>query len=117
MAIEADLFQALQGLVGGRVYPDLAPADVGLPFVTFQQVGGQPINFLAGAPDKENGRFQLNVWSDDREQATALLRQIRRTLVEDPRLLATVMTGVVWPYEPLTKLYGATQDFSIWFDA
>ncbi|WP_029043355.1 DUF3168 domain-containing protein [Cupriavidus sp. WS] len=117
MAIEADLRQALSGLFGDRIFPDVAPPDVGLPFSTYQQIGGQPLNFLAGVPDKENGRFQLNIWSDDREQASQLMREARKIMCLHPALLATIMTGVLARYEPETKLYGAQQDFSIWFDA
>lgn len=115
MAIEADLASVIGPFVGDRVFPDEAPEDVGLPFATYQQIGGQPLNFLAGVPDKENGRFQVNVWSDDREQANALMREIRAALCVAP-LQATVMTGVLATKEPMTKLYGAQQDFSIWFN-
>lgn len=114
MSIEAELRNVIGPMVGDRVYPDTAPADAGLPFVIYQQIGGQPLNFLAGVPDKENGRFQVVVWSDDREQANQLLRDIRATLCVAP-LQAVVMTGVNALLEPETDLRGAQQDFSIWF--
>lgn len=114
MSIEAELRSVIGPMVGDRVYPDTASGDVGLPFVIYQQVGGQPMNFLAGVPDVENGRFQVVVWSDDREQANALLRDIRAALCVAP-LQAVVMNGVSSLLEPETGLRGAQQDFSIWF--
>lgn len=114
MSIEATLFEVIGPLVDGRVFPDTASGKTELPFVIYQQIGGQPVNYLAGVPDKENGRFQVVVWSDDREQANALLRAIRASLCVAP-LQATVMNGVNSLYEPETGLRGAQQDFSIWF--
>lgn len=114
MSIEADLAAVIGPFVSERVYPDDAPEDADFPFATYQQIGGQPLNYLDGVPQEEIGRFQVNVWSDDREQANAVLRQIRGALCVAP-LWATVMTGLQARREPLTKLYGAQQDFSILF--
>ncbi|RLK45948.1 DUF3168 domain-containing protein [Cupriavidus plantarum] len=114
MSIEADLATTIGPLVGDRVFPDDAPEDTPLPYATYQQIGGQPLNYLEGVPTEELGRFQINVWGDDREAVNALLRQIRGVLCVAP-MWATVMTGLVARKEPLTKLYGAQQDFSILF--
>lgn len=114
MSIEADLAAVIGPFVGDRVFPDDAPEDAGMPYATYQQIGGQPINYLEGAPQEEIGRFQVNVWSDDREQANDVLRKIREALCAAP-LRATIMTGLLARKEPLTKVYGAQQDFSILF--
>lgn len=115
MTVEADIFNALKGLVTNRVYPDDAPMGVALPFIVYQQVGGQAINYLAGVPDKRNGRFQFDVWAATRKDAAALIRQVEDALRLDQTLLADTMTGALATREPETNLYGYTQDFSIWF--
>lgn len=117
MTVEADLLTVLDPLVGGRVYADVGPEDVVKPYLTFQQVGGTPVNFMSGIPDKRNGRFQINVWATSRLEAMSLIRQ-----VEDAVRLSTVLNavtdgGAVAVYEPETELSGARQDFSIWFQA
>ncbi len=39
MTVEADIFNALSPLVGGRVFPDDAPFDTVKPYITEQQIG------------------------------------------------------------------------------
>lgn len=117
MTVEADLLAVLDPLVAQRVYPDVGPDNVVMPYVTYQQVGGVPANFMSGVPDKRNGRFQINVWSRTRVEAMSLIRQIEDAVRLSTVLLATTEGGAVAVYEPETKLYGARQDFSIWFQA
>lgn len=117
MTVEADLIAVLDPLVSSRVYPDVGADGAATPYVTYQQVGGVPANFLAGVPDKRNGRFQINVWSLTRAEAMSLIRQIEDAVRLSSTLRATTEGGAVAVYEPETKLYGARQDFSIWFQA
>lgn len=117
MTVETDLYAALQGLVAGRVYPDVGPPGVTLPYLTYQQVGGDPANFLEGLPSKRNGRFQFNSWAATRVEAAALIRQVEDTLRASAQLRATTLAGAVAVYDEETHRYGARQDLSIWFDA
>ncbi|RYE43987.1 MAG: DUF3168 domain-containing protein [Hyphomicrobiales bacterium] len=100
-----------------RVFPDVAPGDVGKPYFTYQQVGGPGLNFLNGIPDKRQGRFQVNVWSSTRTQAMSLIRQAEDALRLSSALNATTQGGAVAVYEDDTELYGARQDFAITFQA
>ncbi len=112
--LETNIFNALSPLVGARVYPDIAPAGTALPYITYQQVGGKPVNFLgAESSDKKNARMQINVWSSSRLQAALISRSIEDCLVLTP-LFGTVEGGAIASYEPELKLYGAMQDFSFW---
>ncbi|CAG9177752.1 DUF3168 domain-containing protein [Cupriavidus pampae] len=115
MTIEADLRTALGALVAGRVYPDTAPDGVVLPFIVYQQVGGDVVDFLAGAPDKQNGRFQIEVWGTTRAQASALIRQVATIVPENPALLGSPLGGALSNYDGVLNWYGAQQDFSLWF--
>lgn len=102
-------------MAGDRVFPDEAPAETALPYVTYTQIGGRALTFLAGLPDKRNGRFQFNVWATTRDEASTLMRAIADVLELDDVLQATPLGELAGTQEPETKLYGATQDFSIWF--
>ena len=115
MTVEGDLYQAMKGFVGNRVYPDVAPQNPALPFIVYQQVGGTPLNFLSGVPDKRNGRFQINVWGETRIQAASIARQVEDAIRLDPKLLAHTLNGAYGRYEDTTGWYGMQQDFSIFF--
>jgi hypothetical protein len=114
MTIEKDIFDALKGLVGNRVYPDVAPSGAVKPYITYQQVGGTAWNFLeATLTGKRNGRFQVNVWTDTRAAAASLSRSVEDALVQNVK--AFVLGAPVSTYEDDLKLYGTRQDFSINF--
>lgn len=114
MSIEAAVFNALKGLVANRVYPDFAPDGATLPFITYQQVGGQAISFMDQAnPDKRNARVQVNVWAASRSAASALSKQVEDALRFLPA--STVTGAAVSEYESALKLYGTRQDFSFWY--
>jgi hypothetical protein len=118
MSVEDSIFAALKTLVADRVYRDVAPQTVtALPRITFQQVGGAPVNFVDATtlPDKKNARFQVNVWAADRDSAAALSRSVEDTLRAYTALQTTVLDEPTAVYEQDTRLYGTRQDFSFWF--
>lgn len=117
MSMEALIVSTLGPLVGGRVYPDVAPQGVAaLPRIVYQQVGGTATNFLDSAtlPSRENGRFQIAVWAATRLQAAGASRQARDALRVEAGLHTTVLSEMLAVHEPETNLYGALQDFSFW---
>jgi hypothetical protein len=117
VTIETDLQALLSPLVGGEVYPDVG-IDPVLPYITYQQVGGESISFMeATVPSKRNGRFQVNTWADNRLQASALMRQAADLLITTATLQATALGEPIATYDDETKRYGARQDFSVWFAA
>lgn len=120
MGVEQALRQALIAAVGDevgdRVFPDSAPYGTATPYVVYAQVGGDPVQFVEGAlPDKQNGRWQINVWAVLRDDASRIARQIGRALVGSP-LRATILNGVAAAYDEGTDLRGTRQDFSIWHE-
>lgn len=117
MTVEVSIFTALKALVNNRVYRDITPDSViELPRITFQQVGGEPVNFMdPTVPSKKNSRFQINVWGEDRDAVMALAGQVEDALRVYANLQTTVLGAPVATYEDDTKLYGARQDFSFWF--
>lgn len=117
MSLESTIFDALKTLVSNRVYPDVAPELVTRPYITYQQVGGQSVNFVDSAtvPSRKNARIQINTWADTRAAAAALARQVEDTLRAVSALQATVLAAPVAVYEQDTQLRGTHQDFSVWF--
>lgn len=111
---ETNIVSVLSALVSNRVYPDVAPLNAVLPFITYQQVGGVGYNYLAGvSSDKKNARIQVNVWSATRNQAMTIIRQVEDEMCKAP-ILALVEGAAIARYDTETKQYGAMQDFSIW---
>lgn len=116
MSVETTIFEALRGLVNDRVFPDVAPEETQRPYITYQQVGGESVNFVdATVPTKKNGRWQINVWADSRLDAAPLARLVEDTLRVIPELQTTVLGAPIARYDEETKLRGMTQDFSFWF--
>lgn len=116
MTVEKAIFDALRGLAGDRVFPDFAPEGTARPYVTYQQMGGLPVNFMdAAAPSLKNSRFRLNVWADTRAGAAALCLVCEQALRAAPALRTTVLTNPLSLADPETRLRGTSQDFSFWF--
>ncbi len=115
MSIEAQVFAALSGLVAGRALPDFAPSGTALPFITYQAVGGTPVNYIDPAlPDRENTRLQVNVWASTRSAASALGKQVEIAMRLATGLQVEVLTGRIATYDDETECRGTMQDFSIW---
>jgi hypothetical protein len=115
MSLEPQIFEALRGLVEDRVYPDIAP-DAELPYITYQQVGGKPINFTDGAtPDRKNARIQVDVWAATRLEASRINAEVETAIRALSALQPTVLTGRTDTYDPPTGARGAMQDFSLWY--
>lgn len=113
MTLEEQVHAALQGLAGGKVFPDLAPAGTLPPYIVYQAVGGAPINFVGGeAPGKENTIVQVSAWAATRIAASALGKQIEGTLRAQAALQAEVASGRAATYDDATGYRGTTQDFS-----
>lgn len=124
MSIEATIFATLKTLVDSRVYRDITPAnkrDV-LPRITFQQVGGEAINFMSGdRPSKKNARVQINCWGERRDDTSALARRVEDAMRAQTSLSTTVLGAAVSLFEPGAgpsgaDLYGTMQDFDCWYD-
>lgn len=113
MTVETSIYTALKSLVSNRVYRDLAPDTVTeLPRITFQQVGGNSLNFLEGGPvGLRTPRIQVNVWHSRRDEANALAIQVENALRSYVGLQTTVLGEFVATFEEDTKLFGTRQDF------
>jgi hypothetical protein len=123
MSLETAVYSTLKGLVENRVFRDIAPDDrPTLPRITFQQVGGRAVNFMSGdKPSKKNARVQINCWGLRRDDVMALARLVEDAMRANTLLATTVLGSAVSTFEPKAApngadLYGAMQDFSVWYD-
>ena len=58
--IQEQLFSALSGVAGGRVFPNVAPNNVAKPYVVYSRVASTPENTLADGVPVENTRIQID---------------------------------------------------------
>jgi hypothetical protein len=115
MTVEADVFSLLAPLVSGRVFPDIAPPNTQLPYMTYQQIGGAVVTFIDPAiPSKKNGAFQINVWAGRRAEASALALAVETAMLGATAFQARPMAALLATNEPSLSLYGTIQEFSIW---
>lgn len=115
MSLESTIYDALQALVDGRVYPEVAPEESAIPRIVYQQVGGMGFAYQESTlPDHENVRLQIVTWGDDRENVTALAKLVEAAILAAPALQATPLGNRTSLYEEDTRLRGALQQFSIW---
>jgi hypothetical protein len=111
--VEMQLFYALRNLVANRMYPDVAPVNVGMPYITYQQVGGYPVQFLDGTQaNKARPRFQINVWGGTRREIAALAATIANTLCNTPELQTIIESEPTALHDEATDIRGSMQDFT-----
>ena len=116
MTPDSTLITLLGGLVAGECYPDFAPEGAGLPRIVYQQVGGLAVDHQEGKPaDLENARMQITCWSAERDQSTALAKQVEDALLAAPTPVQATRRGArVSVVDDDTGLRGARQDYSMW---
>lgn len=114
MTIETDIVTVVGALVSNRIYADTAGPGVVIPYVTYQQVGGQVLNPIRGVPAERMARIQFNVWATTRQSANSLMRQIEDALRASP-YYGRPDGALIATYEPVTKLRGAQQDISFFW--
>lgn len=115
MSLEASLFTILSPLVGGRVYPDLTPEPATFPCIIYQQVGGKAADYVEKTlPANDNARVQILVWSKSRLEASSIMHQARVAIIGSS-LNARTVAGSISQYHEYLALYGARQDFDIFF--
>lgn len=112
--MEASLFTLLKAICP-RTYPDFAPTSTVRPYVTFQKIGGQAINYTGGEiPTERNADVQINVWSDTRLQADTLIQQIEDALRSATAFTARPNAAPMTDFDADMQVYACLQDYSIW---
>jgi hypothetical protein len=117
MSVEADIFTVLGPLVSNRVYPDTAPLNTTKPYIVYQRIGGRVITPLGkDIPDKQNARVQVMCWAATRLGSSNLALQVEDTMRTSEVFVAcSPESAPVSMNEPDLGIYGAAQDFTIWY--
>jgi hypothetical protein len=114
--LEEKLYAVLTAICP-RVFPDFAPVDTPRPYVTFQQFGGEVIDFITqDVPALENAAMQVNVWADSRVEAKATILLVEAALIGSTTLQASPQAAAVSDFDADMERYCSRQDFSIWAD-
>lgn len=124
MTLAEDLFAALgqyaglNALVGARIYPDVAPQGVAVPYVVWQEISDLEVNDLGGSSAESGGldqyRVQVTCWAATGTQARAIRKQVRAAMAASALFRSIQIDARSAGFEPDTKLYGAQSDFSVW---
>lgn len=116
MTIEEHIFRIVEPLI--TVYPDKAPINAQLPYLTYQRFGGQSVTFVDKTlPDKKNAVIQINCWASSAIEASNLIMRVEKSLLADPTVTASAITEPVSTFDddPESAITGRMQDFSIWY--
>lgn len=112
--IEPQLVTILGGLVGNRVFPDVAPEGTALPYCLYEQIGGKPFQYVtADVAEQKSSLIQISVWCETRAQAKELIGKIEDAVIVAP-LHATVSSGARSAFDQETNERGFMQDFYFW---
>lgn len=114
MALESDLMARLL-TVCPRVHIGTAPFDTKLPYVTWQHIGGDPLEWLDNTvADKRNAQIQINTWAATPLQAFQLIQVIEATLrAAMPALIARPLSEPIGAYDDADVASGYLQSYTI----
>jgi hypothetical protein len=115
MTIEQEIYSLLSPLVNKRVYPDTPPEVFDIPFIVYQQVGGNAVQYVDNTlPDKRHSRIQISVWADTRNEANTIAHKVEEMLV-GAGINCEIYGGLTAVYDSVVRIYGTRQDFGFWF--
>ena len=110
--IQQDLFAALSGVTGGRVFPNVAPNNVQKPYVVYARVSSAPENTLADGAPVENTRLQVDCFDTTYAAALALAETVKAAIKSSA--ITHVLLLEQDQFEPEALLHRVILDFSIW---
>lgn len=86
MSLEQGLHAALvadgtvNGLVAGRIYPEIMPQDVVYPAISYQRISTTRYQLLEGVDDFTQARLQVDCWCDSYAQVKTLALAVKSAL-------------------------------------
>ena len=110
--IQQNLFAALAGVAGGRVFPNVAPNNVSKPYVVYSRVSIAPENTLADGASVENTRLQVDCFDTTYSAAVALAETVKAAMKSSA--ITHVLLLEQDQFEPEALLHRVILDFSVW---
>ena len=110
--IQQDLFAALAGVAGGRVFPNVAPNNVQKPYLVYARVSSAPENTLADGAPIENPRLQVDCFDTTYAAAVALAETVKDAVKSSA--ITHVLLLEQDQFAPEALLHRVILDFSIW---
>lgn len=86
MSLEEGLRSALvadgtvNGLIAGRIYPEIMPQDVVYPAISYQRISTVRYQMLEGVDDFTQARLQVDCWSDTYSGVKSLATAVKSAL-------------------------------------
>lgn len=102
----------LTASIGTRIYPDIAPQDVELPYIVYTRSGSEPAYTIHGPKAAELANMSVQIWNKSRFSVD----QIGLEVVKAMNAHECFHTNHFGGYEADTELYAAQFDFSVWED-
>lgn len=109
--IADELYTALSGLAGGRVYPRLAPQGVAAPYLVYWHVANQEDPLYPQSVGYNRYRLQIEAWAAGYGELVTLRGQIHAAVAAMPELIDTGPDFETEP-NPDTGLFGWVFDFT-----
>ena len=110
--MQAQLFTAISGVAGGRVFPNLAPNDVQTPYLVYLRVASVPENTLADGVPIDNTRVQIDCFDTTYAAALTLAESVKAALRASNITFVLLMEQDQFEFDAL--LHRVILDFSIW---
>ena len=114
MSLESTLMAKLQATCP-RVHIGTAPFGTAMPYVTWQHIGGDTLEWLDNTvADKRNAQIQINTWAATPLQAFQLIKTIEATLrAAMPALIARPLSEPIGAYDDTDTHSGYLQSYTI----
>ncbi len=125
MTVEAALYSLLKNnagvaaKVGDRIYPNILPQNIQYPCLSFRNVSTQSDQTMSGISGFAQGRFQIDVWSNNHLEACQIREVVRLALqayrgtVDGVVLQEVQYENATTLYEPELRVHHIAMDFLI----
>lgn len=116
MPLETELV-TLVATVVPNTWAKVAPNDAELPYLVYNQIGGQAPTFMGReVPSKRNADMQIDIYCETDLEAIAKMLAVESVLTLATTLQAKPVGAMRGTLDDESDLRGASQDFTIWAD-
>lgn len=113
MSAETEIFTLLKAICP-RVFPDVAPPETPMPFITYSGIGGPSMRYASGeAMESHYPTIQVNTWSTQRSEALTMIRQAEEAICTATSINAEPQGEPLWQNDTHVGAYGCLQRFDV----